>query len=92
MKIFCITQQIRQAENNMFSSFLKQAATGRLPDESPLPLKSTGNMLQSYKFIWRWVDSGNKRDVDLDRILVCSTNRLVNEHNSRALEMFPGQN
>ena len=52
VKIFRITQQIRQAEDTVFSSLLKQTATGRLPEECSLPLKSTGNMLQSYRFLW----------------------------------------
>ena len=51
MKIFPITEQIGQAEDNMFSILLKQTAKGRLPEEYPLHLKSTRNTLQFYKFL-----------------------------------------
>lgn len=90
VKIFRITQQIRQAEDTGFSTLLKQKATGRFPENYPLPLKSTRNMLQSDKFLWRWIGSGNKQYVDLDVTLVCSTKLLVNSHNYRALNMFKG--
>jgi len=40
--------------------------------------------------IWRWVNTANAQDVDLDRILIFATNSLVNENNKNALKMFPG--
>ena len=71
VKVFRMTQQRRQSEDTVFSTLLKQTATGRLSQECPLPRKSTGNISQSYKCLWQWVDSGKNIDVDPDRIIVC---------------------
>jgi len=63
---------------------------GIFPHTEPLPLNSTADHTTAYGFIWPWVSTGNSQDVDLEIILICATNSLVNEHNETALRMFPG--
>ena len=86
-----MTQQVRQADDSEFANLLMDLAKGRYPEESCLPLNSTHILNESYKFIWRWVTTNNKRDVQPNRLIVCSTNACVDEHNENALRMFPGE-
>ena len=64
-------------------------AKAQFPEDIPLPLQSTDNLDKAYEYLWRWVTTGNKLHVDVDHIIVCPTNSLVNDHNERALDMFP---
>ena len=91
VKVLRITHQIRQSQDQEFAALLMSTAKGQFPEDIPLPLQFTANLDKAYEYPWRWVTTGNKLHVDLDRIIVCPTNSLVNEHNERALDMFPGR-
>ena len=91
VKTLRISHPIRQADDRQFSDLLKRIGKGRFPQEEKLPLKSTGSPEEAYKFIWKWKRTLDRRDVTLDRLVMASTNNLVNEHNEKALESFPGQ-
>ena len=91
VRVLRITHQIRQSQDREFAALLMSTAKGHFPEDIPLPLQSTANLDKAYEFLWRWISTGSKFHVDLDRIIVCPTNSLVNQHNERALEMFPGR-
>ena len=84
-----LTQQIRQADDTTFAGILMQAGKVTLPTDRPLPFASTADIVAEYNFLWRWPSSLDKRQVDLNRIIICSINKLVNEHNRRALDASP---
>ena len=62
-----------------------QSGKVTIPIDRPLPFVDA-----AYNFLWRWLSTLDKRHVDLNPILICSTNMLVNEHNQRARDAFPG--
>ena len=91
VRVLRITHQIRQSQDRVFAALLMSTAKGHFPEDIPLPLQSTASLHKAYEFLWRWISTGRKFHVDLDRIIVCPTNSLVNQHNERALEMFSGR-
>ena len=90
LKVLRLTQQIRQTDDTAFADILMQAGIGKLPTDRPLPFASTADIDAENNFLWRWPSTLDKSHVDLNRILICSTNKLVNKHNQRELDAFPG--
>ena len=91
VKLLRITHQIRQSQDQKFAALLMGTAKGQFPEDIPLRLQSTANLDKAFGYLWRWLITSNKLHVDLDRIIVCPTNSLVNEHSERAPNMFPGR-
>ena len=91
VKLLRTTHQIRQFQDQELAALLMSTAKGQFPEDIPLSLQSTANLDKAYEYLWRWITTGNKRHLDLERIIVCPTNSLVDEHNERALDMFPGR-
>lgn len=56
--------------------------------DARLPLKSTSRRSTVYWCLCRWFTTDRKEDLRPDRLIVCSTNYLVNEHNKEALYAF----
>lgn len=83
--------QVRQSGDPAFRTLLKELATGTFPRASKLPLTSTASRTSAYGWLWRWFTTARKEDVRLDRLILCSTNALVDEHNNEALDAFPGE-
>ena len=91
VKLLRLTQKIRQTDDSAFDDILMQAEKSTLPTDSPLPFASTAGIHAAYNFLWRWPSILDKRHVDLNQILICSTNKLMNEHNQCAFDAFPGR-
>lgn len=51
---------------------------------------STGHADSARALLWGWMTSGNANYVKLDRMMISTTNRAVDEHNKTALKKFPG--
>lgn len=91
VKFVRFTRQVRQAEDDEFKQLLSSICTGRYNNRNPLPLRSTASLTALYRALWKWYSTGNIADVNLGTMMVCPTNALVNEHNDRALDSFPGE-
>ena len=90
VRVLRLTEQVRQESDPNFAQLLLKLGKGTFPAQDRLPLLSTEKRKESYKHLWKWVSSKDPRDVRLNRLLVAPTNSLVDEHNYKALDMFPG--
>ena len=78
VKVIRMTQQIRQADESEFPDIFMKAGKGKRPNDGPLPFTSAVAIDAAYNFLWRWPSTLDKRRVDLNRKLICSTKKLVN--------------
>ena len=85
-----LTRQMKQADDSALASMVLKVGKGLFPHSEMCLLKATVNIKEGYKHIWNWVSTKNRRDVLVNRMLIAPTTSLVNEHNERALRMFPG--
>lgn len=89
VKLRRATEQVRQSSDRSFRERLTSVAKRKFDRQAKLPLMSTGVVEEAYKKIWRWYTSKNIEHVDLDRLILCPTNALVDEHNKQGISSFP---
>lgn len=85
-----MTEQVRQQDDRGFAETLLKLGRSSFSSDQTLPLLSTSNVGRGYTSLWKWVETRDKRDVRLDRLMVVPTNQLVDLHKKNALELFPG--
>ena len=72
VRVLRLTEQVRQQSDPSFGNLLLKLGKGTFQSDRTLPLYSTMKRKEAYKFIWKWVESKEKRDIRLNRLLVCS--------------------
>ena len=82
----CLTISERQKEDPHFYQLLCKIAEGRAEDIIDLP--TTCSQLVATSFLQPSLSAG---EIDMQSVYLCSTNVMVNFHNSRLLALFPGE-
>lgn len=86
-----LTEEVKQEEDPQCAALLRAISHNTITITAPPPLQSTGEQQTADQFLWKWVTTRWKEDVDLSTMLTAPTDWLVDEHNMAVLDLFLGQ-
>lgn len=91
VQVLYLTEEVRQADDLAFVSLFRSIARSTISKNAPVHLRSIGGMQTAYQYLWKWITTRRKEDMDLSTMIIASKNQLVDKPSAGALYQFPGE-